>query len=169
MTNNEIQLLRLLSLFQQILIKAGVHRTKAGRDADLTTLQEGILDTIARNKNITMSELSREGLIVLSAATRIVDDLENRGLVKRMNDGSDRRITRLRMTAKGRKVNNAVRKQSVSVLRTVMVKMNHEEQDSLVTGLQGLLNAVRMAEMEQLENCQKKECIQLNKLAKKQS
>jgi DNA-binding MarR family transcriptional regulator len=168
MTTDDAKLLRLFSLLQHVLTKVGVQGSKAGREVDITNLQASILDIIVRNNNITMTELSRKGLIVKSAATRIADELVKRGLIKRVNNDNDRRITQLRPTLKGRKVINRVRSEGMTYLRALMINMDPGQQESLLNGLESFVNAVVTAKLETLQTCQDKECIQLKKLVSQQ-
>jgi DNA-binding MarR family transcriptional regulator len=51
---------------------------------------------------VTLGDLARAEQVRPPSMTRVVQDLEARGLVVREQDGVDRRVTRIRATAKGR-------------------------------------------------------------------
>jgi DNA-binding MarR family transcriptional regulator len=53
---------------------------------------------------ITMGELSAELNVPMSTATRIVDGLVRGGMVERVNDPSDRRVVRVRISKNGREL-----------------------------------------------------------------
>jgi DNA-binding MarR family transcriptional regulator len=67
----------------------------------------------------SMSALSRECGVSLSAMTRIADRLERVRLVKRVTEGKDRRVRRLQLTPRGEKImrqRNAARVRSMSAV-----------------------------------------------------
>lgn len=148
MVNNEVQLMRLLPLLQQVLIKVGIHRTRTGSDLNLTTLQNAVLGAVSRKNNLTMSELSKDMLVMQSAATRIADDLVRKGLLKRANDTNDRRVTRLRLTSTGRDVLDKVRGESHMLLTRVLERMTPDEQEALIAGLEKFIRAVQATERD---------------------
>src|SRR5271157_1010273 len=98
METNEYKLLKLLPLLQQVLIKVGVNRTKAGRDAGLTNMLVNAIRIIHDNEKCTMRMLAKELLIAPPAATRIVNDLIKKKFVRRETDPSDRRLVCLKVT-----------------------------------------------------------------------
>jgi len=53
---------------------------------------------------MTVGDLARAEQVRPPSMTRVVQDLEARGLVDRERDADDRRVTRIRATAKGRKL-----------------------------------------------------------------
>ena len=66
-----------------------------------------------------MSAVSRALGVSLSALTQIADRLERAGLVKRVAEGSDRRVRCLQLTARGEKMMR--KRREVRVLRTLAV------------------------------------------------
>lgn len=163
---NEIQLLKLIPLLQQVLAKAGIHRTRTGAGLDITTLQMTALGVIYRNNNLTMSELAREMLIIQSAATRLADELVKRDLVKRANEKNDRRVIRLRITPQGRTAIENLRFESQYLLSLVLKEMSPEEQEAFTFGLQAFLNAVQKAERDAILRCEKPECDEIKEAVK---
>ena len=158
MNSNEIQLLRLIPLLQQVIAEAGIHRTRTGTDLDITTLQTTALGVVYRKDNLTMSELAKEMLVIQSAATRIADELVKRGVVKRSNDKSDRRVTRLRITPKGRTSIENLRQESQFLLTQILKQMSSQQQEELTRGLQAFLEAVQKVERDTILRCEKDEC-----------
>ncbi len=165
--DNQMQLLRLIPLLQQVLARADIQRTRTGGSLNITTLQTTALGVVYRQNNLTMSELARELLLIQSAATRIADELVKRGLVKRVNDNHDRRVTRLRITLKGKETIESLRQESSFLLSLVMQKMSGEEQNKLIEGLRSFLDAIQSVEREVISKCEDPECEEIKEEVKK--
>jgi DNA-binding MarR family transcriptional regulator len=73
---------------------------------DLTLPQFDVLAQLHRHGNhgMTPGELTRELLVTAGNVTGIVDRLEALGLVERRRLPEDRRVVRVRMTARGRRL-----------------------------------------------------------------
>jgi DNA-binding MarR family transcriptional regulator len=72
---------------------------------DLSPSQFNVLNLLqSRREGISQSELSRELIMHRSNATGLVDRLEQRGLVKRLNLAGDRRAYRVVLTPAGHKL-----------------------------------------------------------------
>jgi DNA-binding MarR family transcriptional regulator len=68
----------------------------------LSMAKYGVLRNLAEaNEPLTLSELAEQSACVRSNITQLVDRLEAEGLVQRVDDRSDRRIIRARLTAAG--------------------------------------------------------------------
>ena len=145
---NEANLLRLLPLLREVLAKVGLHRTRTGSDLDLTSLQTQALTTVLKKDSLTMGELAKDMFIVQSAATRIVDELVRKGLVKRADDRRDRRVTRLKITTKGREACDRAYRESYFLLAQVLERISPAEQEALIGGLGAFLNGVKAVEQE---------------------
>lgn len=70
----------------------------------ITHAQGGILLMLLSGRFDSASQLAREMYIDAAAMTRMVDRLEKRGLIRRMPSGDDRRVSRLQLTAAGRRL-----------------------------------------------------------------
>jgi DNA-binding MarR family transcriptional regulator len=85
---------------------------------------------LSRHKEpITMGQLSKELMVPLSTATRIVDGLVSSGLAERVNDQEDRRIVRVALTHEGQElygfINEFVRQRVQQILALLRKAMNH--------------------------------------------
>ena len=67
----------------------------------LTLSQIAILDVLSRDKESTMSDMARAMNVTTAAMTGIVDRLVRDGYVARINDPDDRRVIKIKLTAKG--------------------------------------------------------------------
>jgi DNA-binding MarR family transcriptional regulator len=66
------------------------------------------LSVLARHGTMRLSELSDHLRIAARSVTEVVDALEERGLVTRQPDPSDRRATLLSLTPEGVRINEAI-------------------------------------------------------------
>jgi len=70
----------------------------------LSLAKGSVLRTLGEaNEPLSLSELADQNCCVRSNITQLVDRLETDGLVRRVNDPDDRRITRAALTIAGRK------------------------------------------------------------------
>ena len=76
-------------------------------DSGLTPRAFAVLTLIAEIPDVTQSAISRHLGIERSGLVAIVDDLEARGLVRRVAVPGDRRVQALALTGKGRRVHQA--------------------------------------------------------------
>jgi DNA-binding MarR family transcriptional regulator len=92
----------LISRVSAKLWNMGTQRTMP--ELGITSVQGSVLFMIASGKCTLAAELAREYGIDASAATRVVDRLEKRGLLTRVRCSEDRRIVRLAVTPEGRAI-----------------------------------------------------------------
>jgi len=74
------------------------------RKYETTPSQFYILWNLSIEEAIPMSELSRQSSCVNSNITSIITRMEERGLVKRIQDKKDRRVVRVELTEKGKEL-----------------------------------------------------------------
>ena len=67
----------------------------------LTLSQIAILDVLSRDKESTMSDMARAMNVTTAAMTGMIDRLVRDGYVARANDTDDRRVIKIKLTAKG--------------------------------------------------------------------
>ena len=88
----------------------------------------------------SMSALSRELGVSLSAMTQIADRLERVKLVSRVSEGSDRRVRCLQLTQKGEKM---MRQRENYRIQRVLAVLNHlctDARKDILTALDTLIN-----------------------------
>lgn len=71
-------------------------------EGDVTLPRFDLLANLHREDGQTLASLSRKMLVTAGNLTGLVDCAERDGLVIRKADGSDRRVTRVRLTSRGR-------------------------------------------------------------------
>ena len=79
-------------------------RLRQEGDTDASPTQLSALATIERHGPITLGELATAERIQPPTVTAAIDRLETQGLVRRQVDDADRRVTRVAITADGRKL-----------------------------------------------------------------
>src|SRR5256885_179972 len=78
-------------------------RKHVEKDGLITLPQFDVLVHLSRqNEGLSFVDLSRRLLVTSGNLTGIIDRLEREGLVSREPDSADRRVVRIRLTAKGR-------------------------------------------------------------------
>lgn len=87
---------------------------------------------------LTLGQLAAAEQVKPPTMTRIVTGLEKEGLVQRIGDTRDRRLTRIRATAKGRSVLAAGRARRVQKLATAIKRLGRRELAQLKRGVQVL-------------------------------
>ncbi len=108
-----------------------------------------------------MRDLARGLMVVQPSATRIVDDLVGKGLLRRVREKRDRRVMHVRATSAGKELVERLSAEGYQLLNVVLGKMQEDEQENLVRGLEAFLKAVMLTEQEIFTNCEQDECIEL--------
>ena len=87
---------------------AAVRRARGARPRAtgdwLTLSQYGLLEPLARQPEARIRELADAAGITASTATRILDALERRGIVRRTRSAADRRAVAVTLTPQGRRL-----------------------------------------------------------------
>lgn len=99
------------------------------------------LCTLLFQEPLSMSSVSRELGISLSAVTQIADRLEAAGFVRRVTQADDRRVKVLRLTAKARRMMTARDEMRVARAVQVLAQLSPEERRDALTALQRLADA----------------------------
>lgn len=71
---------------------------------ELTVSQYRLLNVLLREAPCRLIQLSNHLLVARSTVTRLIDQLEQKQLVRRLYDGTDRRAHLVTLTGRGRKV-----------------------------------------------------------------
>jgi DNA-binding MarR family transcriptional regulator len=98
---------------------------------------------LQRRAEVTMSELAADLGAPLSTATGIGERLARRGLASRNRDPGDRRVIRVRLTAKGRALAGRVRKRMDSLVQRVQKALTEEELAQLLGLVRKVANALQ--------------------------
>jgi len=102
---------------------------------DITQSQLSALATVERAGPLSLGELAEIERVAPPSMTRIAARLEERGLLARTADMTDRRVARVAITDEGRELLEETRTRRDAYLATRLAAMSPEEQDVLVRAL----------------------------------
>lgn len=106
-----------------------------------------ILDGVVANAG----ELARELDITTGATTRLLDTLEDHGLLQRDRCANDRRVVKLCLTEAGRRVTQALTRDVVGAWSDIFEPLNQAEADAFLLTLGKLFDrASELVEAEEL-------------------
>lgn len=109
---------------------------------DLTAPQLYVMATIGYAGQLPFNEIGAKMMVTVSNLTGIVDRLEEKGLVARERDTSDRRIVYVKLTSKGQKLYKTSIPTFENTLARLFEPLEKEEQKEL-GGLLKKLSAQR--------------------------
>jgi MarR family 2-MHQ and catechol resistance regulon transcriptional repressor len=110
---------------------------------NLTTSQYAVLRLLNLEKGRRLTSLSDQLLCARSTITRIVDQLEDTGLVLRVNDPEDRRAQLAVLTQKGATMLDSARATHCASVTSRMDNLTEGEQEQLILLLGKLRNGLR--------------------------
>lgn len=88
----------------RLIINRLARRLRSAAGEGLSPSLISALVSIELHEPVTLGKLAERELVKPPSITRMVAELEERGLVRRQADADDRRIARLSLTAEGRRV-----------------------------------------------------------------
>ena len=106
---------------------------------DISFTQWVVLALVSFDIATTCTELSRNMDHDKGALTRVIDQLEERGLIERRRDVGDRRVSQLTVTAKGREIVTDLARRVVDVWNDILHDFDREEIEQLIGTLGKLL------------------------------
>src|SRR5206468_7188967 len=106
-------------------------RLRQQHDSDTTQSQLSALSSVAVHGPITLGELAAYERVAPPTMTRIVSHLEERTLVHREVDPSDRRVARLTVTADGERLLGEARQAKTAYLAARIDHLSDEEKAQL--------------------------------------
>jgi DNA-binding MarR family transcriptional regulator len=122
--------------FVRIYRRLWADQTRFLQQYGITPSQFGVMAVLMQEDAMTFTELSRRTVLHGSTLTGIIDRLEEKGLVVRVNDAHDRRQIQLSMTAKAREVFRGIPTiDENGLLCTVLKALSDEERQSLLCSL----------------------------------
>jgi len=122
------------------LHSAAIHLLRQLRKEDdasgLSAPRLSALSVVVFGGPLTLGKLAAAEQVKPPTMTRIVTGLEKEGLVKRVGDSRDRRLTRIQATIKGQKVLTAGRARRVEKLAAAVRDLSRSELVELTRGVQ---------------------------------
>lgn len=114
---------------------------EADEQATALPLAQLRLCSILHDGPKTMSALSKDLHISLSAVTQVADRLEKSGLVERVCETEDRRVKCLQLTKDGRSMMSERKMKRIGRIYDVLNYLTLEEREKAISGLKVLLDA----------------------------
>lgn len=114
----------------------------------LSFKQWAAANVIRNGTGVTPSELARELGVTSGSVTRLVDELEGRGLIQRRRSDHDRRVIRLSITPLGDEAVAASRGVVADVWRQILSAIDEPERCHLATALATLVRAAETLHIE---------------------
>lgn len=105
---------------------------------DLYPSHVQILLLLSKNKQLTMSEISREIHVINSNLTPLVDRLIKLGYLKRQPSKKDRRVVHISLTANGKKQVEKHKQYAVAYLKEQFGALEDAQLESLEMHLKGI-------------------------------
>lgn len=107
--------------------------------AGITSAQWGVLMRIAKGCASTSAQLCRSAHYDTGSMTRMLDRLEEKGLIRRVRNNPDRRIVSLEVTEAGRALERRLPPAAIKVLNAHLRGFTHGE----LAQLKDFLNRMR--------------------------
>ena len=118
----------LLFVFRRKIIESV---KKEGLKHDLTYLQVEILHFIGLSGEKTMKSIADHLKITPPSATAIIEDMEEKGLIKRFNDKKDRRIVFIIISEKTKKIFKSICQRRELIFKEMTSKLTKKDQKNL--------------------------------------
>ena len=106
--------------------------------ADLTRTQLTVLGTVVRLGRVAASQLAEFEAINPTMLSRIVGKLEERGLVQRVPDDVDRRVTHVERTPSGVEVWEQHRRERTALLAGLLAELPQQDVAALLVAVPSL-------------------------------
>jgi DNA-binding MarR family transcriptional regulator len=114
-------------------------------ELDLTYAQSQVLFHVADHRDCPMGDVAKTFGVTLPAVTHIVDRLEQKGLLARGDHPTDRRVYVLGLTRRGEGLVRELLTMRLSALEGVLARMSGPERESVLGGLETLVEAATRA------------------------
>jgi DNA-binding MarR family transcriptional regulator len=114
-------------------------------ELELTFAQSQVLFYVSDHPGCHMGDVAKAFGVTLPAVTHIVDRLEEKQLLLRGDDPSDRRVYVLEVTRQGKSLAQELRALQMRGLEDVLARMAAEDRQRVIRGLEALVEAATEA------------------------
>jgi DNA-binding MarR family transcriptional regulator len=104
---------------------------KEGLKHDLTLSQVEILNFIGFSGKRTMKDIADYLKITPPSTTAMVEEMEEKGLVRRLNNQKDRRVIFITLTEKTKRAFTSIYKQKELIFKEMIFRLNKKDQKTL--------------------------------------
>jgi DNA-binding MarR family transcriptional regulator len=121
-----------------------LNRRMLGATGGLSYAMLKALSTVSTHGPLRLAELAQLELVAAPTITRVVAELESRGLVTREVDGADRRAFRISVTADGRTAIIRARAARAEVVANLLSTLDPTELTAITSALPALERATEI-------------------------
>src|SRR5690625_219827 len=108
---------------------------------DVSVTQCYALETLVKQGSLRLQSLAEEMYLDKSTASRVVNALERKGYVVRVEDGEDRRAIRVQATTEGKELYRTIRSDLIAEERSMIESLSPEVRQASLTLLRQLARA----------------------------
>jgi DNA-binding MarR family transcriptional regulator len=148
-TNSDDSRIRLLRAYLDAVTLSEALQTSIWHAAELTLVQVRVLRRLAKQPQ-SLGQLGGELALAPPSMTRLVDRLEERGLIERERDPDDRRKVVATLTDEGRRLVTAIPFLEGTAIRVAVERLKVTDRDRIAAALREFNAAVRQVEDELL-------------------
>ena len=123
---------------QKIFRLLNIGRSFQGKQLPITLTQMRALSLFNEQEAVTITEISRSLGMSLQSATNLVCRLEQLGYIERSKNKKDKRVSNVRLTAKGTKRLNLFRSSEIDNVKLLLERLNPVEIKVLHETLSGV-------------------------------
>ena len=146
-TNLDESSVRLLRAYLDAIAVAEPLQTSIWHAAELTLAQVRVLRRLAKEPQ-SLGQLGTDLALAPPSMTRLVDRLEERGLIARRRDGEDRRKVVATLTDEGRRLVTAIPFLEGTAIRLAVERMRASDRERITASMRDFHAAVRLVEDE---------------------
>ncbi|KAF0111763.1 MAG: transcriptional regulator MarR family [Chloroflexi bacterium] len=108
----------------------------------LTASQGYTILTLPESESMTMNALSEAMGLANSTMTRMVDQLVEKGFVRRMTDDEDRRVVRVCLTLQGQESRHNLEQAQQYFFGLVLAEISREERQDILQSFERVVTAI---------------------------
>jgi DNA-binding MarR family transcriptional regulator len=147
--NSDNSAAHLLRAYLDAVTLSEALQTRIWHTAELTLAQVRVLRRLAKEPR-SLGHLGADLMLAPPSMTRLVDRLEERGLIERRRDDEDRRKVVATLTKKGTQLVSAIPFLEGTPIHTAVDRMTVADRERIAAAIRDFNAAVRQAEEESL-------------------
>jgi DNA-binding MarR family transcriptional regulator len=148
-TNSDDSDARLLRAYLDTVTLSEALQTRIWHAAELTLMQVRVLRRLARQPR-SLGHLGADLNLTPPSITRLIDRLEERGLIGRRRDDEDRRKVMATITPEGRRIVSAIPFLEGTPIRQAVERMKVVDRERIAAAMREFSAAVKEVEEESL-------------------
>lgn len=128
------------------IFKRAFQQKTSGKLKNLSKNQPVVIKIIGMEEEVMPSIIGKYTGMNKSSLTHLIDDLENKGLVYRKNDPTDRRKVLVSLTSKGLKCYSHLNKITADMADELLNYIDEEELDNFIQSIETMIRILRKLE-----------------------